>query len=377
MENVGNVHSVSVSALISKQYSTSEPDAFDTPVVSPIQESQVARIPSYDQANIASDVLLAAGRHPTLPHLNSAFAVLKKTLPSIFNSPVDLGTVRWDTLDPVDHSAIGGDEGSMTARTAPRIASHSVSDITAATPDYQQVGAKWRGAQIGSRPTASTGQISQTFSKKFYLALSQPLSHSVAGDRSPLLEKKMEEALAPERHTGSIMDRVAVASEKATPGNIPPPVPSRRLGKRVSEAREVIAKAPKQQERPFSSAGPSGYKIYPCKWSACQAELHNYETLVRHVMYKHKRAANGGTFSCQWDGCLIDSLGDTLSEQIPLQFSDAKEWEQHVMAHMEKVKEQLGLGPTLSETGEPPMYRGRTCLGTDMKRFPTRYRFHV
>lgn len=356
--------SASARNLTKGKKSTSKTNAFGgIAVVRQIQGSQVAKKPSYNHANIARNILLAAGRHPTLPPLNSAFSVLKQTLPNIFDAPVDLATVRWEILDPPCPPAVGAeadDKGVMGAPAVPRLASLGPGEIAAATPPpTPQMGwANGRKKQTESFPATPTGQTSQTFSQPFYLPLSRVLSHSGPTYRMPPSKKEMKKAAPPGRPTKPVINPAVVPSKKATRAT---PVQEKETGKRKSRSSvATTTKARKERQRSSSTSssdGPSGYKVYPCKWSACPAELHNYETLVRHVMYKHKKDAEGGDFNCHWHGCTMGSLADSVAGKPMQQISDVKEWEQHVMTHMEEVKEVLGLGPRLSETGElPPCY---------------------
>jgi hypothetical protein len=350
--------SATTSIKTSDQKNTPKTDIMaNMPVVSLIKESQVATKSSYDQENIASDVLLAAGRHPTIPGLNSSLEALRRNLPHTFNSPVDLTTIQWEALDPASPLADDpetDEKGSTTISTVSGVASIPTEGIAAATPiDPQREGETMgRGEHKKSPSETPTKPILEKFSPPFYHDFSQPSSQTVPHQNSHLPKTGEERDIS----TGSItllMDHVAIdaqmASSSSSTGSISSPADN--LRKRRSSTAMVTPKAPKSL-RLSSSPEPSGYKYWPCKWAGCEAQLHNYETLVRHVFYLHKRAAGDGAFKCQWEGCVKGPHGDALSEKIVFQFLDVKEWEQHVIVHLEKVKDVLGLGPVVEAIGE-------------------------
>jgi hypothetical protein len=45
------------------------------------------------------------------------------------------------------------------------------------------------------------------------------------------------------------------------------------------------------------------YQSFKCKWQNCKAELHNLETLKKHVFKVHKKETLRNTLECMWDDC--------------------------------------------------------------------------
>lgn len=76
----------------------------DKIVVQGIRRSNAARRSSYDPRTICRDVLLATGRHPEAralnQHLFGMHDFLKKHSTNIEGDKFDLGTLRWDLIDP-------------------------------------------------------------------------------------------------------------------------------------------------------------------------------------------------------------------------------------------------------------------------------------
>ncbi|KAL9017734.1 MAG: hypothetical protein Q9185_004958 [Variospora sp. 1 TL-2023] len=70
-------------------------------IVKPIDERQARKRKRYDPKTIVRDVLLAAGRHPTMQPLNYHLDGLRKTFKHV-NDVSDLSTFRWDLIDPGD-----------------------------------------------------------------------------------------------------------------------------------------------------------------------------------------------------------------------------------------------------------------------------------
>lgn len=68
-------------------------------IVQPIDEQKAKKRKRYNPRTIVSDVLIAAGRHPTMEPLNYHLDNLRKTFKHV-NDTSDLDTFRWDLVDP-------------------------------------------------------------------------------------------------------------------------------------------------------------------------------------------------------------------------------------------------------------------------------------
>lgn len=85
--------------------------------------------------------------------------------------------------------------------------------------------------------------------------------------------------------------------------------------------------------------GARRYKTYKCGWERCPAELHNLETLRKHVR-KHRNGLNG-IFPCKWAGC-----GNSLPEAATrewLTYGNENWWDTHIETkHIRAVAKAQG-----------------------------------
>ena len=100
-----------------------------------------------------------------------------------------------------------------------------------------------------------------------------------------------------------------------------------------------------------SNVSPSSlptYTMYPCRWENCPAELHNLETLKKHVK-KHRRDIDG-VYPCLWADCSDSSnplSNNTESEDGQykrLKFKTDAEWVTHVESNHLRTKRELSAG---------------------------------
>lgn len=86
------------------------------------------------------------------------------------------------------------------------------------------------------------------------------------------------------------------------------------------------------------------YKVYKCRWEECPAELHNLETLKKHVR-KHRTKHGKGPYPCLWANCSRPGAGNPIFE------TDA-ECDKHMEGiHVDAVAWALGDGPTTHSSG--------------------------
>ncbi|KAK1689827.1 hypothetical protein BDP55DRAFT_628372 [Colletotrichum godetiae] len=106
--------------------------------------------------------------------------------------------------------------------------------------------------------------------------------------------------------------------------------------------------AGKRRGRPPKAASPKPRDIYKslnphfntyiCEWEGCRAELHNFETLQRHVSIVHTRTVAAG---CRWAKC--------AQQRPPREFSTLADLKSHVEdLHMLPIAWQVGDGPQVS-----------------------------
>ena len=100
------------------------------------------------------------------------------------------------------------------------------------------------------------------------------------------------------------------------------------------------SKRPKRwsEDSPPQPSSPV-YHVYACEWGSCCAELHNLETLRKHVFKLH--ANKTGEYACRWQGCEEED-------------DDAMESVEALKGHLEKahfvpLAWRLGDGPRTEE----------------------------
>ena len=113
------------------------------------------------------------------------------------------------------------------------------------------------------------------------------------------------------------------------------------------------------------------YQIFICRWKDCHAELHNLETLRKHVFKVHSRAKktsidetwmrgtepHDDSLLCLWQGCGRNEAGQIFDvESLPsrsLDFENEKTWREHIeVSHLRPLAWELGDGPSTHPSGE-------------------------
>lgn len=133
---------------------------------------------------------------------------------------------------------------------------------------------------------------------------------------------------------------------------IPSPSPSiadtqpKRRGRPRKSSPKMTGKT-SQQSSPI-------HRVYKCLWEDCPAELHNLETLRKHVN-KHGDIfkVDGGSFPCLWKGCgnatrnQVDEEDDEEPVRRPLKFGAHEIWAKHMdKRHVAEYAWKLGDGPS-------------------------------
>ncbi|KAI9795409.1 MAG: hypothetical protein M1833_007197 [Piccolia ochrophora] len=125
-------------------------------------------------------------------------------------------------------------------------------------------------------------------------------------------------------------------------------------------------KNPKSIESDTSSSGSeSSFTVFNCKWRGCRAELHNMDTLRRHVFRVHRATAVQETYPCLWAGCgkpdNDESRVKNDADRQTLTFSSESLWERHMnKAHLDGYAWSHGDGPGMGrhdDNSDPSGYR--------------------
>ncbi|MCJ1437751.1 hypothetical protein MMC27_007138 [Xylographa pallens] len=138
---------------------------------------------------------------------------------------------------------------------------------------------------------------------------------------------------------------------------------------------EAIPEVEKRKKgRKSRQAVTPSFQVFKCQWLGCGSELHNLETLRRHIYKIHSRVESSDgepsveavqkKIPCLWIGC--EQEGVFSSTTGIMKFEDLDSWKAHVeRAHLETVAWELGDGPSTHPSDvEPSSYlsdtQGRT-----------------
>jgi hypothetical protein len=118
------------------------------------------------------------------------------------------------------------------------------------------------------------------------------------------------------------------ARGQAVPSYAPPKQRRGRPAKPVVEAKEPEVK----------------FNVYKCEWEDCGAELHNIDTLRKHVLKLHGKKTVEGDYECAWAGC--------FQEDEVTAFDDMATWMEHMESqHVKPITRKLGDGPRSGLSG--------------------------
>jgi hypothetical protein len=356
-------------------------------IVEPLDKKRALRRNTYNPATIARDILLACGRHPSERQLNQHLEVLKVNLPQISNES-DLSTIKWNLIDPgnppsgyfkdsvqdltgdADDKDDSGDEDrDQTARRGSSYATGGESTRAQALPEatnpFKQ---KRRGrparhslpnTTTPSTPNRQTSSASMSASAPRPAAATAGVGYAAfrsateyGSDGKPLPKKKGRPVGWRKAIHGSSAAQQRPAMNSYT-GKYQPGQPSTlrnvRAGNdepiRIDSRSPSISRAPQQQS-------------FKCEWHNCKAELHNLETLQKHVFKVHNKETLRNTRECLWGDCgkevtSFDPMSNmSLERHTPLAFETEIVWRRHIQQnHIDPLAWQHGDGPAAGLSG--------------------------
>ncbi|KAI9832254.1 MAG: hypothetical protein M1819_004432 [Sarea resinae] len=193
-------------------------------------------------------------------------------------------------------------------------------------PSGQQNMPRKRGRPVGSGGKSSSGKLSRTSSN---VQASMPNRSHSQTDLTPSRPSGL-------RHTTFPSDNVAVVIE------------SHRNDESSNSQRATKA----TRQRSSRRSEPT-YRVYNCQWKECKAELHNLETLRKHVKKAHCTRAVHGGIPCWWAGCGRRKENEDRykmkgkSEYHALDFSTEEAWDEHMnKEHLGRLSWDFGDGPS-------------------------------
>jgi hypothetical protein len=350
-------------------------------LVEPIMRDRVARKSKYDSRSIARDVLLATGRHPNMKPLNFHLSIMQKLLgdhggmmrggeSSDRGNRSDLSTIRWNIIDP-------GTPSEQALQKAPKPPSSYTEDMER-SPDLEER----RDRSVDRRAQQHGRELESPASsaKPIPARRGRPPKNHAFAKASPVATPKSQSSGQKPPSGMPTASPIGYASFAQTTvdenGNV-----VKRKGRPVGwrksiHSREAHGLTPashskpttntanrlRQQSQPKSdrdSLQEPHYQVYACGWDGCRAELHNLDTLKKHVIKLHGKPSADNGFECDWAYCNLagtstDHRGrqQKRDDQDPARFATIEQWVQHIdKAHLQPVAWKLGDGPGMSEEG--------------------------
>ncbi|KAF5851327.1 hypothetical protein GGP41_004153 [Bipolaris sorokiniana] len=341
-----------------------------TTYVKPLDRNKALRRNTYNPATIARDVLIACGRHPSQRNLNQHLDQLRTSLPNV-TMESDLSTIRWDLIDPgnpppdyfkervedltqdADEEDSGDDE-----RLRPRSPSNAIGGDGGAQVKVQAlleaINPFIKKKRRGRPPRNSLPDTTEPVKQPAPMSSSDRPASGASGvgysafrsatqynpDGTPIPKKKGRPVGWRKAIHGSAATQVQTNPKKDTGllNKHQPPQPSSMRNVRTDDAViRIDSRSPSVMNRVFQS--------YKCKWLNCKAELHNMDTLKKHVFKVHRKDTVGNTLNCLWDDC----IKDTHSPSFDLESN----WRSHVQqAHFDPLLWELGDGPASGLSGK-------------------------
>ena len=377
-------------------------------VIEPIDRNIALRRSTYDSGTIARDILIAAGKHPVMPPLNYHLEGLKTNFRYVENSS-DLSTFKWALVDPggpTPLSAVALDDGPVRSQgvVSKQRSLPSSRKFMQSRPSSGQPQAPHRRA---SNANHDVSMLDDEESPSIAKTLKRSDAHrGAAGSQSSALNKSQflvesDEGFSEVRRNGRSAEpknkdhRNSISYQSQSSPGIPknatipiespltptmrpaPTTPARPSGLRneltISPAAgfAVVIPSPRRidpRSRPENEGSPYKPQVgkanstapipkrhaYTCRWKACQAELHNLETLRKHVHSHQNEFDEESNYQCLWTGCGKSriSASDTNAEREPLEFKSETSWERHMDGrHLDHYAWELGDGPSPHPSG--------------------------
>lgn len=376
-------------------------------VAQPLNRKHALRRSNYEVKTIARDILLATGKHPEMRPLNGHLEILKESFKKVDNTS-DLSTLKWDLIDPgdppaealkatlieIEDDADDEEDEALNEQPRPRpppapkpmpldsakvtlasmspypIASPSIPSPGSLStpkrrgrPPKQRFGAAGAGDTRDARATPSPRERERAFSSTIGTPVKgsspmpagsdglQPIGYSafrtvqLGPDGTPLPKKKGRPVgWRKSIHSKEAQARAAGLSPQPTSASRPSA--SRQSGLRTSlTSNGVVVISSRSPSAAPSRSGPASYSVFNCQWEGCAAQLHNMETLRKHVFKFHRSQNSHKRWPCFWNDCQENERSIDPRTGKPNGFRDEEDFKDHVeFAHLGPKSWELGDG---------------------------------
>lgn len=368
------------------------------PIVQPLDKKKALRRNNYNPATIARDVLLACGRHPHERQLNQHLELLRLYLPNV-QLDSDLSTLDWAVIDPgkpprgyfkdslqtsEEDADDEDDYEDKESKTHARGQSNGESGAQArvqalpeATNPFQQRKRKGRSPRQ-SLPNDGTPATPKSSTPKptTKMTSSVPREATSTVGYSAFRQYGPDGQLLPKKRGRPVGWRKAIHGSPTAQAHPQPNKFTAAKGQQPSQSTP-LCNAQNGNDEPIriDSRSPSvsrtpQYQSFKCRWKNCPADLHNLETLKKHIFKVHRVAANGNVLPCLWADC-----GDGPSQHPDSKtnmdgahvFEFDRDWHDHIQkSHIDPLSWQLGDGPSGGTSGNEDLVKKSCRRGSDL-----------
>lgn len=361
-------------------------------IVESLDRKKALRRNTYNIKTIARDVLLACGRHPEQRQLNQHLEVLRTTLPQV-QQDADLSTLRWDLIDPgnpprgyfrdgtqiyVEEADDEDDEDEEDKRrelSGESTSHHRVQapPLTEAINPFKQKRRPGRPPRKSFGPDTTTSPSTPARTVPMTMSVSAPRTGSAGVGYSAFRSATQYDANGnpipkkrgrPVGWRKNIHGSAQAQAQSGANGHTSP----RQLHFKSAEPSALRHSTPRDHgNRPIQidSRSPSvtnktnRYQSFKCKWQGCKVELHNLDTLKKHVSKVHRSSINSSGFiECRWVDCATEvtnqdaMVGMHIEQHEPKSFTTIANWMQHLeQRHFNPLSWELGDGPASGVSG--------------------------
>ncbi|EKG19423.1 Zinc finger C2H2-type protein [Macrophomina phaseolina MS6] len=367
-------------------------------VVQPLNRKYALRRSTYEVKTIARDVLLATGKHPEMRPLNGHLDILRESFKKVDNTS-DLSTLRWDLIDPGDppQEALKSevidieDEDADDEEDAPEEPDRPRPPQSVPGP-AQLSSASRAGLHAVPPPSLPPPALHAPLSGP--KRRGRPSKQSLSGETGARASRALQSSNRERRYERTSSSNIGTpttqspmfnnkplgysafrATQYAPDGTPLPKKKGRPVGWRKSiHSKEAQAQAAGLTPQPASASRPSGlhtsqppggvvvvhsrspsigssirappsYSVYKCQWEHCAAELHNMETLRKHVFKFHTGQNAHKKWPCYWAGCGENERSIDPRTGKANGFSVLDDFKDHVeFAHLGPKSWELGDG---------------------------------